>query len=175
MFYLQNTRFLCNLCGDQYFKIRNDVHRHIEEQHSGFSYKCNLCHKAYIRNGNHARCNGSKWDMVLFHRESGARDSEAQVKLEELYRDRSLICGRQYLFLLSIIQQTTGPRKSHPWPRPTSTARAPLPMRNAVSKPLPSQSRPQSMMTSLNQLTQTSKSCIQLRNVTQIQIQTLRM
>ena len=39
-----------------------------------------------------------------------------------------LICGMQYLFLLSIIQQTTGLRKSHPWTAYKT-------MRCAVSKP----------------------------------------
>lgn len=80
--------------------------------------------------------------MVLFHRETGVRGSEAQVKLEEFYRDRMPNLWKAVP--ISPLHNSTDQwaKKKSPLdglykPRPTSTARAPLPRRNAVSKPPP--------------------------------------
>ena len=49
------------------------VLRHVQEQHSGFSYKCLLCHKVLSRAQVHGTCPGRYKDTEIFHRETGAR------------------------------------------------------------------------------------------------------
>ena len=46
---------------------------HVQEQHSGFSYKCNICHNALSRAQVLGTCRGRYRDTELFHRETGAR------------------------------------------------------------------------------------------------------
>lgn len=83
LLYFQDSRFRCLICTDQYFRQRFDVTRHIEKKHSGFSYKCSICFKVLMRNGAHSKCTGSKRDMVLFHRDTGARGPEAQAMYDQ--------------------------------------------------------------------------------------------
>ena len=80
--------------------------------------------------------------MVLFHRETGVRGSEAQLKLEEFYRDRMPNLWKAVPISPQHNSTDHWAKKKSPLdglykPRPTSTARAPLPMRSAVSKPPP--------------------------------------
>ena len=86
--YLQDTQFLCKVCGDRFFKTRYDITRHLEEQHGGFAYKCNICNRVYNRAGKHASCRAGRDEMLLFHRQTGARGVEAQQQLEEYYRTK---------------------------------------------------------------------------------------
>ena len=86
--YLQDTQFLCKVCGDRFFKTRYDITRHLEEQHGGFAYKCNICNRVYNRAGKHASCRAGRDEMLLFHRQTGARGIEAQQQLEEYYRTK---------------------------------------------------------------------------------------
>ena len=86
--YLQDTQFLCKVCGDRFFKTRYDITRHLEEQHGGFAYKCNICNRVYNRVGKHASCRAGRDEMLLFHRQTGARGLEAQQQLEEYYRTK---------------------------------------------------------------------------------------
>ena len=86
--YLQDTQFLCKVCGDRFFKTRYDITRHLEEQHGGFAYKCNICNRVYNRAGKHASCRAGRDEMLLFHRQTGARGLEAQQQLEEYYRTK---------------------------------------------------------------------------------------
>ena len=86
--YLQDTQFLCKVCGDRFFKTRYDITRHLEEQHGGFAYKCNICNWVYNRAGKHASCRAGRDEMLLFHRQTGARGLEAQQQLEEYYRTK---------------------------------------------------------------------------------------
>ena len=86
--YLQDTQFLCKVCGDRFFKTRYDITRHLEEQHGGFAYKCNICNRVCNRVGKHASCRAGRDEMLLFHRQTGARGVEAQQQLEEYYRTK---------------------------------------------------------------------------------------
>ena len=47
--------------------------RHVHVEHSGFSYKCNICHKVLSRAQVHGTCPGRYRDTGLFHGETGAR------------------------------------------------------------------------------------------------------
>ena len=86
--YLQDTQFLCKVCGERFFKTRYDITRHLEEQHGGFAYKCNICNRVYNRAGKHASCRAGRDEMLLFHHQTGARGVEAQQQLEEYYRTK---------------------------------------------------------------------------------------
>ena len=81
--YLQDTQFLCKVCGDRFFKSRYDITRHLEEPHGGFAYKCTICNRVYNRASKHTSCRAGREEMLLFYRQTGARGVEAQQQLEE--------------------------------------------------------------------------------------------
>ena len=63
--------------------------RHLQEQHSGFTYKCSLCGRMLSRAQTHVKCNAKSSDMILFHRETGLKGAEAQRKFD-LYQNEQI-------------------------------------------------------------------------------------
>lgn len=61
----------------------------MEEQHSGFSYKCPFCGKMLARPMSHVNCSGRPKDLMLFHRETGTKGSEALLLLQT-YKDKKM-------------------------------------------------------------------------------------
>ena len=91
--------------------------RHVQEQHSGFSYKCNICHKVLSRAQVHGTCPGRYRDTKLFHRETGARGWLAK-QLFQQYKDNKLPQQWEELFKAP----PPPPRPISPLPRtPPST------------------------------------------------------
>lgn len=86
----QHTRFRCKLCNDDYtYRRRSGVIRHLQEQHSGFTYKCSLCGRMLSRAQTHVKCKARPTDMILFHRETGLRGAEAQKRFD-IYQNEQM-------------------------------------------------------------------------------------
>ncbi len=66
------------------------VKKHLQEQHSGFAYKCpdSQCRKILPRPMSHPSCTTRPKDMVLYHRETGTRGLEAQELLKKWQTNR---------------------------------------------------------------------------------------
>ena len=86
--------FACNRCRIKPVKTRYEIIRHVEEQHGGFGFWCNMCDHPYNRLGKHSRCKASTTDMVAFHRPTGISGPQAQAKLEEFSRVELPHCWR---------------------------------------------------------------------------------
>ena len=91
--------------------------RHVQEQHSGFFYKCLICHKVLSRAQVHGQCPGRYRDTEIFHRETGARGWLAK-QLFQQYKDNKLNDQWEELFKAP----PPPPRRISPLPRtPPST------------------------------------------------------
>ena len=91
--------------------------RHVQEQHSGFSYKCLICHKVLSRAQVHGQCQGRYRDTEIFYVETGARGWLAK-QLFQQYKDNKLNDQWEELFKAP----PPPPRRISPLPRtPPST------------------------------------------------------
>ena len=137
---LQGYHFKCLLCRhvSKYFKIKYEVRRHLQDQHSDVGYQCTVCGLLFHRRNTKHACDGTERDMEYIHRETGVWGEEARLKLVEF------IEGKQDRFwqyveieepesLRSVVVKTNDvarkprPRKESPRPR-QEPSRATTPM-----------------------------------------------
>ena len=84
-FLFQIIEYRCGICEDLAFKSRNACYNHLQEQHSGISWKCNICHKIFRRNTNPHQCRAREEDFFLFSTTTGASRNEAARELERFH------------------------------------------------------------------------------------------
>ena len=88
------------------------------EQHSCFSYQCNLCSRILVRTGQHqqllemAPCPGKPGDALLFQRQSGIKGKEAE-KLYADYKENTLPTQWKE-YLESSVPKPVSPLKTSP-------------------------------------------------------------
>lgn len=115
LFTFQASTFLCKVCTDQYFPKRWMVLRHLQEQHSGFAYKCNVCGRVLARATRHGTCSGKYQDMELVHRCTGQKGREAE-RLYKEYRMNQMPEQWEELFSAPTIPQKVSPLPQSPPP-----------------------------------------------------------
>ena len=84
----QDSRFRCILCEEKYFDKCWQVKKHLEEQHSGYTYKCSRCATMKVRRMKHVDCPATPQEMYLFHRVSGVKGAEAENGLKLFKEER---------------------------------------------------------------------------------------
>ena len=87
----QNIIYICTLCDDdKTFNMPWKVKKHLKEVHSGFEYKCPRprCGKILPRPMSHSPCDARPMEMILYHRETGAKGEAAEKMLNKWQEER---------------------------------------------------------------------------------------
>ena len=64
------------------------MRRHLQDQHSGVGFQCDVCGLLFNRRDSKHACNGTEQDMVYIHRESGVFGEEAHQLLVKFINER---------------------------------------------------------------------------------------
>ena len=59
------------------------MQRHLQDQHTGIGYQCDMCKLLFVRKNSKHACNITEDDMVYMHRESGVRGAAAKEMMRK--------------------------------------------------------------------------------------------